>query len=175
MKTPGSSMACSSKAWRTSWVTTAPRFQGILANLNPSAKQSFVVSLRVALAAALRKRGHTVQKYVGRSQFRCDLAISDANGEQFSLGVLLDGDAAATASMRELYIFRLTMLRSFDWKVIDVLDHDCLLAPEDVLNCIEELPRGEDAPVLPGPEQPEPVEAQTVEVEAPPSSEALPL
>ncbi|MCE4052889.1 WGR domain-containing protein [Pseudomonas sp. Au-Pse12] len=158
----------------------APRSQGILANLNPGAKQSFAVSLprdslRAALAAALRKRGHTVQEYVGRSQFRCDLAISDANGEQFSLGVLLDGDTAAAANVRERYIFRPTVLRSFGWKIIDVLSHDWLRAPEDVLNRIEALLRGEEAPLLPEPEPPEPVEAQTVEVEAPPSTEALPL
>jgi len=153
----------------------APRSQGILANLNPGAKQSFAVSLpkdslRSALAAALRKRGHTVQEYVGRSQFRCDLAISDASGEHFSLGVLLDGDTAAAADVRERYIFRPTVLRSFGWKIIDVLSHDWLRAPEEVLSQIEALLRGEEAPALPEPEQE--VEPETVEVEASPAPEA---
>ncbi|WP_242167706.1 MULTISPECIES: WGR domain-containing protein [unclassified Pseudomonas] len=153
----------------------APRSQGILANLNPGAKQSFAVSLpkdslRSALAAALRKRGHAVQEYVGRSQFRCDLAISDASGEHFSLGVLLDSDTAAAANVRERYIFRPTVLRSFGWKIIDVLSHDWLHAPEDVLNRIEALLRGEEATALPEPEQS--VAAEPVEVEPTPAPEA---
>jgi len=89
--------------------------------------------------------------------------------------VLLDGDAAAAINVRERYIFRPTVLRSFGWKIIDVLSHDWLRAPEDVLNRIEALLRGEEAPLPPEPEPAEPVEAQTVEVETPPSTEALPL
>lgn len=107
-------------------------------------------SLRTALAAALRKRGHEVQEYVGRSQFRCDLAIAETDGEHFSLGILLDGDASATANVRERYIFRPTVLRSFGWKIIDVLSHDWLNDSEEVLNRIEALlQRGEDTPELP--------------------------
>ncbi|KPY28554.1 Uncharacterized protein ALO54_02428 [Pseudomonas syringae pv. philadelphi] len=140
---------------RASAAGDAPRSQGILANLNPGAKQSFAItlpkdSLRTALAAALRKRGHEVQEYVGRSQFRCDLAIAETDGEHFSLGILLDGDASATANVRERYIFRPTVLRSFGWKIIDVLSHDWLNDSEEVLNRIEALlQRGEDTPELP--------------------------
>ncbi|WP_434570477.1 AAA domain-containing protein [Pseudomonas sp. Z3-6] len=146
----------------------APRSQGILANLNPGAKQSFAVtlpkdSLRAALASALRKRGHEVQEFVGRSQFRCDLAISDASGEHFSLGILLDSDASATANVRERYVFRPTVLRSFGWKIIDVLSHDWLRDREEVLNRIEALLRGEEAPVL---LEPEP-EEESVDTEPP--------
>ncbi|MBY8939143.1 WGR domain-containing protein [Pseudomonas tolaasii] len=153
----------------------APRSQGILANLNPGAKQSFAVSLpkdslRSALAAELRKRGHTVQEYVGRSQFRCDLAISDASGDYFNLGILLDGDAAIATDVRERYIFRPTVLRSFGWKIIDVLSHDWLRAPQDVLNRIEALLRGEETAVLPEPEPA--VEPEPVEDAPPPTSEA---
>lgn len=156
----------------------APRSQGILANLNPGAKQSFAVSLpkdhlRGALAAALRKRGHSVQEYVGRSQFRCDLAISDASGEHFSLGVLLDSDTAAAPDVRERYIFRPTVLRSFGWKIIDVLSNDWLRDQEEVLNRIEALLRGEEAAALPEPQQPE----ETIEIQAQPpvTTEASPL
>jgi predicted DNA-binding WGR domain protein/very-short-patch-repair endonuclease len=153
----------------------ALRSQGILANLNPGAKQSFAVSLpkdslRGAIAVALRKRGHTVQEYVGRSQFRCDLAISDASGEHFSLGVLLDGDTTHATDVKERYIFRPTVLRSFGWKIIDVLSHDWLRDPMDVLNRIEALLRNDEVPALPEPE-PE-VEPAAVEVEPPPATEA---
>jgi len=153
----------------------APRSQGILANLNPGAKQSFAVSLprdtlRSALAVALRQRGHSVQEYVGRSQFRCDLAISDASGEYFSLGVLLDSDTAAATDVRERYIFRPTVLRSFGWKIIDVLSHDWLRDPEDVLKRIEALLRGEEAPALPAPELT--VETGEIETEPPATPEA---
>ena len=82
------------------------------------AKQSFAGCLRKdhlrgAIAAALRKRGHSVRKYVGRSQFGCDLAICGASGEHLSLGVLLNGDTAAATDVGERYICRRTVLRSF--------------------------------------------------------------
>jgi predicted DNA-binding WGR domain protein len=62
------------------------------------------------------------------------------------------------------------VLRSFGWKIIDVLSHDWLRAPEEVLSQIEALLRGEEAPALPEPEQE--VEPETVEVEASPAPEA---
>ena len=55
--------------------------------------------------------------------------------------------------MRERYIFRPTVLRSFGWKIIDVLSHDWLRDPQDVLNRIEALLRGEEAPALPESQQ----------------------
>ncbi|WAH55718.1 AAA domain-containing protein [Pseudomonas silvicola] len=141
---------------QASAVGDAARSQGILANLNQGAKQSFAVtlprdSLRAALAAALRQRGHQVAEYVGRSQFRCDLAIADEGGAQFNLGILLDGDTDAMANVRERYIFRPTVLRSFGWKIIDVLSHDWLHDRETVLNRIEAALRGEE-PLAPEPE-----------------------
>jgi predicted DNA-binding WGR domain protein/very-short-patch-repair endonuclease len=147
---------------QASAVGDAARSQGILANLNQGAKQSFAVtlprdSLRAALAAALRLRGHQVDEYVGRSQFRCDLAIADEGGAQFNLGILLDGDTDAMANVRERYIFRPMVLRSFGWKIIDVLSHDWLHDRETVLNRIEAVLRGEEslaplAPLAPEPE-----------------------
>ncbi|WP_026083075.1 WGR domain-containing protein, partial [Pseudomonas tolaasii] len=72
--------------------------------------------------------------------------------------------------VRERYIFRPTVLRSFGWKIIDVLSHDWLRAPQDVLNRIEALLRGEETAVLPEPEPA--VEPEPVEDAPPPTSEA---
>ncbi|WP_455924657.1 AAA domain-containing protein [Pseudomonas putida] len=162
---------------RASAAGDAPRSQGILASLNTGAKQSFALtlpkdSLRTSLAAALRQRGHHVEEYVGRSQFRCDLAIADATGQAFSLGILLDGDTLATPDVRERYIFRPTVLRSFGWRIIDVLSHDWLRDREHVLGRIEALLQGGD-------EEPElPQVVQTInepEPALPPAAEARSL
>jgi len=75
--------------------------------------------------------------------------------------------------VRERYIFRPTVLRSFGWKIIDVLSHDWLRDPEDVLNRIETLLRGEEAPALPEPELGE--ESVEIEAEPPVAAEAIPL
>lgn len=121
----------------------AERSQAILAGLNAGAKQSFATrlpqdSLRSALANALRQRGHRVEEYVGRSQLRCDLAIADASGEHFRLGILLDSDASAK-DVRERYVFRPTVLRAFEWSIIDIPSQDWLHAPEKVLERIEAM------------------------------------
>ena len=54
-----------------------------------------------------------------------------------------------------------------------MLSHDWLRDPEDVLNRIESLLRGEEAPALPEPEQVE--ESVEIEAEPPVTAEATPL
>ncbi|MDQ2183648.1 AAA domain-containing protein [Alcaligenaceae bacterium A4P071] len=118
------------------------RSQHILGTLTPGARASFtaappVDAYRTALAQALRARGHTVHEHVGRSQFRCDLAIVETAGGGYRLGILLDHGGAAPTDVRERYVFRPGVLRSFGWTVIDVPSNAWLKDPDAVLARIE--------------------------------------
>ncbi|MYZ44390.1 AAA domain-containing protein [Schauerella aestuarii] len=123
------------------------RSQHILGTLTPGARAAFVAAppadaYRTDLAQALRARGHTVHEHVGRSQFRCDLAIVDPAGNGYWLGILLDHDSASPADVRERYVFRPGVLRAFGWTVIDVPSNAWLKDPDAVLARIEAaLPR----------------------------------
>jgi predicted DNA-binding WGR domain protein len=119
------------------------RSQAVLGALNPGARQAFasappVDPLRASLAATLRKRGHAVHEHVGRSQFRCDLAIASPDGQRYGLGVLLDPPPGEDrARVRERYVFRPSVLRNFGWPVMEVLSVDWLRDPLGVVERIE--------------------------------------
>lgn len=124
--------------------------QSILGTLNQGARNTFAQQaspdhIRDALADALRARGHVVQVNVGRSQFRCDLAIAGAASGIYELAILLDNPAQVVEDTTERYVFRPTILRSFGWKVLDIPGRDWIHHPAAVLARIESmLADGED-------------------------------
>ncbi|MGE4073362.1 MAG: AAA domain-containing protein [Lysobacterales bacterium] len=128
------------------------RSQSILGALNPGAQKAFSSAppkdaFRTALAAALRERGHRVDEHVGKSSFRCDLAIRSAAGGDYQLGILLDAAPAANTSPRERYVFRPTVLRAFGWRVLDLPSSEWLAHPNRVIARIEaELARADGTP-----------------------------
>jgi predicted DNA-binding WGR domain protein len=118
------------------------RAQHVLGTLNAGARDAFARPasfdpVRTALADALRARGHLVDEDVGRSQFRCDLAIVDPHRGDYSLAVLLDAPDQPVADTRERYVFRPGVLRRFGWRVLDVPGRDWLRAPGAVIERIE--------------------------------------
>jgi very-short-patch-repair endonuclease len=118
------------------------RSQHILGALTPGARAAFAAAppadaYRSALAQALRARGHTVHEHVGRSQFRCDLAIVDTTDGNYRLGILLDHDGPTPTNVRERYVFRPGVLRAFGWTVIDVPSNAWQKDPAAVLARIE--------------------------------------
>ncbi|MEL1263236.1 AAA domain-containing protein [Pseudoxanthomonas putridarboris] len=127
------------------------RTQHVLGTLNPGARNVFTReassdAIRQALADALRQRGHEVHEHVGRSQFRCDLAIVDPAGDAYALAVLLDAPDAPVADTGERYVFRPGILRSFGWRVVDVPGQDWVRDAEAVLARIEAALNGGDEP-----------------------------
>ncbi|WP_029920122.1 AAA domain-containing protein [Nevskia soli] len=137
------------------------RAQATLASLNPGARQSFSQeapreALRQTLARALRLRGYEVDECVGRSSFRCDLAIRDPLGDGYALGLLLDGGAGNDA--RERYVFRPGILRTFGWRVLEVLATDWLREPMQVVERIEAVLTGRVEAEVPAEEAPLPPE-----------------
>ena len=120
------------------------RARSVLGALNPAASDAFTRqappdSIRDALAASLRARGHTVHVHVGRSQLRCDLALVDPSGAGYALAILLDNPADAVGDTQERYVFRPAILRSFGWRVLDVPGKDWLVDPDAVLQRIESM------------------------------------
>lgn len=148
------------------------RAQAVLSALNEGARGAFTRqpardSIRDALAQALRERGHEVHVNVGRSQFRCDLAIVDPARPGYALALLLDNPGEAVLDNAERYVFRPGILRSFGWRVLDLPGKDWLDDAAGVLARIEAmLATGEDpalqmqaAPVFVPPLGPQPAAA----------------
>lgn len=118
------------------------RARQVLGTLNAGARDTFTRppttdEIRTRLAEALRQRGHLVHEHVGRSQFRCDLAIVDPAGSDYRLAILLDSPGKAIADVRERYVFHPGVLQSFGWRTLDVPGRDWLRAPDAVLARIE--------------------------------------
>jgi predicted DNA-binding WGR domain protein len=125
----------------------AERSQSVLTGLNPVAQRAFASApppdaVRSALAEALRGRGHAVREHVGRSRFRCDLAVLSADGRHFELGILLDGDAGEAAA-REAHVFRPAILRAFGWRVMDLPTIDWVRNPDGVIAGVEQRLRAD--------------------------------
>lgn len=99
--------------------------QAVLTTLNPEAARTFGTELpldpvRDAIAAALRARGHKVHEHVGGARFRCDLAIVNAEGDGYALGILLDRNGGAGEGPEDRFVFRPDILRSFGWRVLSI-------------------------------------------------------
>ncbi len=129
----------------------------VLESLNPLARKSLAPETQRDavidnLAAALRKRGYSVDTHVGQSRFRCELAVRGNADTYYSLGILVDTDLHYTnANLLERYLTQPSILRAFGWRVRLVLTKDWVHDPEGVLNRLERELRGEapeEAPTL---------------------------
>lgn len=152
----------------------SPRAQSVLAALNPGAQQAFNQvpprdALRQTLMRALKARGHEVDEYVGRSSFRCDLAIRDPLGDGYVLGLLLDGGhPSGRHDSQERYVFRPGILRAFGWRVLEVLSGDWLRDSAKVLERIEAaLAASPETEVLEAPNGESLVQLERQKLEAP--------
>jgi hypothetical protein len=91
------------------------------------------------LAATLEQQGLTIDRRVGQSHFRCDLAIrrpQEAADDQnaYALAILLDGDSYySQPDVLERDVLRPRLLRAFGWRVAHVLAKDWYDEPEKVV------------------------------------------
>ncbi len=87
------------------------------------------------LAAALVERGFEVDRGVGQSHFRCDLAVRGEGQHRYQLGVLIDDDAYYDQSdLLERDMMRPKLLRDFGWNIAHVLAKDWYADRESVLD-----------------------------------------
>jgi predicted DNA-binding WGR domain protein len=138
-----------------------------------------VAAMTTQIAERLQARGHRVDRNVGSSYFRCDLAVPAGDGEGYRLGILIDSDVHyRNDDVLEQYCQRPALLRAFGWQVITILAKDWFSDPEQVMARLDRALAGEEEPatravvVMPGDEE-EPV-APPDEAPAPSSSDAIP-
>ena len=98
------------------------------------------------VAAALTDKGYVVERAVGQSHFRCDLAVRRAGETVYRLAILLDNDGYYDQSdLLERDLMRPKLLRDFGWNVTFILAKDWYDNRAAVLERIERLLSGEEA------------------------------
>ena len=86
------------------------------------------------LATRLRQRGFEVDRDVGQSGFRCDLAARSRDRRRYCLGIMLDTESYYQHDdLLERDLLRPRLLRNFDWKVVLVLSKDWLENADSVM------------------------------------------
>jgi predicted DNA-binding WGR domain protein len=97
------------------------------------------------LASALEERGYHVDRSVGQSHFRCDLAVSRAGDRAYRLGILVDtADWYAQRDLIERELLKPDLLTAFGWRTYVVLARDWYQDRAGVLERIERLLAGEE-------------------------------
>ncbi len=93
--------------------------------------------LALQISSALNKLGFQVDRHVGQSHFRCDLAVRRKGEGAYCLGILPDNEEYYQQSdLLERDVMRPKLLRSFGWNVATVLTKDWL---EDATGVLERL------------------------------------
>jgi len=99
------------------------------------------------IAAALKAKGYIVDRAVGQSHFRCDLAVRRDGETVYSLAILLDNDGYYDQSdLLERDLMRPKLLRDFGWKVTFVLAKDWYEDRAAVLDRLDRLLAGDEEP-----------------------------
>ncbi|EEF59340.1 WGR domain-containing protein [Pedosphaera parvula] len=145
----------------------------VLENLNPLTRKTLAPepkrdAVMAALAEGLRKRGYAVDVNVGQSKFRCDLAVRNQAEELHQLGVMVDTEGHyANSNLLDRYLMQPSILRAFGWRFALVLTKDWYQDPEDVMNRLERVLKGEaeekevELPLEPAPVTQAEVKAQS--------------
>lgn len=126
-------------------VAAASRVLGELATSGSRASGA-VHAVIEQLSAALEARGHFVDRHVGQSSFRVDLAIRTPDKQSYALGVLVDTSVVSPAQVQEQYVDRPRALAERGWVTTYVLAKDWLDDPEECVARLERVLAGE-APV----------------------------
>jgi predicted DNA-binding WGR domain protein len=153
----------------------------ILENLNPLSRKALAPAIGSdavveKLAAALRERGYVADTNVGQSKFRCDIAVRATSEPLYQLGILVDTNAHyANQDLLDRYFLQPSVLRAFGWRFTFVLTKDWYHQPDEVLNRLEKLLRGEQIQETAEPEEVEVQPEQKIEKkETPPVSATVP-
>lgn len=97
------------------------------------------------IAAALEAKGYRVDRTVGQSHFRCDLAVRRDGETAYRLAILVDNASYYDQSdLLERDLMRPKLLRDFGWKVTFVLAKDWYEDRAAVLQRLEHLLAGDE-------------------------------
>ncbi|MEX0938807.1 MAG: AAA domain-containing protein [Pirellulales bacterium] len=105
------------------------------AEQNPATSSQEIVAEQVA--DALTAAGYQVDRSVGQSHFRCDLAVYQQGDAIYRLGILVDGKSYYEQSdVLERDMMRPRLLRAFGWRIVHVLAKDWYADQDGELNRI---------------------------------------
>ena len=117
----------------------------VLEKLNPLARKALAPAntgdaVVAALATARRSRGYAVDRDLGQSRFRCDLAVGNQHASEYQLGILVDTEAHyRNGSLLDRYLMQPSILRirlaCCDW----CSTKDWYHKPDEVLARLERL------------------------------------
>jgi hypothetical protein len=94
------------------------------------------------LAAGLESRGWLVDRSVGQSHFRCDLAVRGQQDSVYRLGILIDTDAHyRQADVLERELMKPALLKAFGWRTAHVLTKEWHEDRDRVLSRLDQLCR----------------------------------
>ena len=97
------------------------------------------------IAAALSQKGYHVDRAVGQSHFRCDLAVRHEGDTQYRLGILLDSEAYYDQEdLLERDMMRPTLLRNFGWNIEHVIAKDWYSDADTVLERLVKRINGDE-------------------------------
>jgi len=97
------------------------------------------------IADALTRRGFLVDRAVGQSHFRCDLAVRRDGDKVYRLGILVDNQAYYEQSdLLERDMMRPKLLKNFGWQVTFVLAKEWYEDEAAVLDRLLQLLEGHD-------------------------------
>ncbi|MBX2980107.1 MAG: WGR domain-containing protein [Flavobacteriales bacterium] len=104
-----------------------------------------VAAVTVRIAERLQSQGHHVDRNVGSSYFRCDLAVRASDGKGYRLGILIDSDVHyRNDDVLEQYCQRPALLRAFGWEVISILAKDWFNDPDQLMARVERVLAGKE-------------------------------
>lgn len=110
-----------------------------------SSRASAADAVTEQLSSTLLSHGFVVDRAVGQSHFRCDLAVRRAEDSSYRLGILIDTNKYYEQSdVLERDVMRPRLLRDFGWNVCQVLAKDWHLERETVVQRILRLLAGEN-------------------------------
>jgi hypothetical protein len=96
------------------------------------------------LTAAIAGHGLVVDRAVGQSHFRCDVAVRRPGDTAYRLGILIDNEAYYEHSdIMERDVMRPRLLRNFGWNVCHVFAKDWYQSPQHVVKRVLRLVSGE--------------------------------
>jgi hypothetical protein len=88
-----------------------------------------------SLASALEERGYIVDRNVGQSLFRCDLAVRKNSDVEYRMGILVDTPRYfRQRNLLERDMMKPRLLRAFGWRVAYVISKDWYANREEVLD-----------------------------------------
>lgn len=101
-------------------------------------------AVRENLAQWLEAEGYVVDRAVGQSALRCDLAVREADDAEYRLGLIIEGVGLHGESLPfDRFVHRPGLLEGFGWRIFPVLVHDWRQRPEAVRRAILGLLRGQ--------------------------------